>query len=108
MEKPFKKGLKVVWLVTQLISELENFYWSLSCKKWQGAIRNKKIEDIVWAAIIEAKSIANEDVLFLEDMQVALVKSSTSANDTHVVEKFMGEDCFCTCGSGTRGNTCKH
>lgn len=69
----------------------------------------KKIEDIVWAAIIGACSICNEDVTFIEDDTMALVKSLSSPDgDTHVVEKFMGEDCFCTCGFGTHGNTCKH
>lgn len=60
MEKPFKVGRKVVRLVTQLVNNLEHFFWCLSCIKWQGRVRNKNIENYVWSAIRKARTIGTD------------------------------------------------
>ncbi|CAM6089789.1 unnamed protein product [Calypogeia fissa] len=106
--KPSKVGRKVVWLVEQLVGELEHHYWCMSCLKWQGRVRNRKIEDIIWKAIVKARSIPTCDVKFGEDGNIAFVRSQKKPEEWHVVEGYETQSCVCTCGSSIQGNTCKH
>lgn len=108
-DKPYKIGRKVVWLVCQLVSDVENYFWTMDNLKWQGAVRNKKIEDIVWAAIHKARTIPDADVRFEEDGDIARVRSQTPPHEEwHALENYMQEECVCSCGQGLQGNTCKH
>ncbi|CAM6123367.1 unnamed protein product [Calypogeia fissa] len=107
--KPCKVGLKVVWLVEQLVGQLEHHYWCISCLKWQGRVRNCKIEDIIWKAIVKARSIPDADVTYGEDDNVAFVRSQKKPDEWHIVEGYETSSCVCTCGSSIQGiNTCKH
>lgn len=109
MEKPFKRGRKIVWLVTQLVSELEHFYWCMSCMKWQGRVRNKNIENYVWAAILKARNIPDEHVIWLSDGKSAQVRSQTEGKGgSHMVQDYESPHCLCTCSQAVQGNMCKH
>ncbi|CAM6098660.1 unnamed protein product [Calypogeia fissa] len=108
LEKTSKVGRKIVWLVEQLVHQLEHYYWCMSCMKWQGRVRNRKIEDIIWKAILKARTIPDQDVTFEEDGNIALVRSQKNPENWHAVEGWAGNACVCTCGSSVQGNTCKH
>lgn len=107
-EKSTKVGRKVVWLLEQLVNQLEYHYWCMSCMKWQGRVRNRKIEDIIWKAILKARNISDADVKYEEDGTVAFVRSQKKPQEWHVREGYLGDTCICTWGSSTQGNTCKH
>ncbi|CAM6099313.1 unnamed protein product [Calypogeia fissa] len=109
-EKPFKLGRKVLWLVTTLVNELEHFYWCMSCMKWQRRIRNRKIENYVWEAILKARDIPDDDVAFFDESDTAMVRSQTPPPQAewHVLENYGSEAFVCTCESSVQGNTCKH
>ncbi|CAM6084305.1 unnamed protein product [Calypogeia fissa] len=76
--------------------------------KWQGQVRNRKIKDIIWKAILKVRTIPHQDVKFEEDGNVAFVRSHKHPENWLVVEGWDGNGCVCTCGSSVQGNTCKH
>jgi hypothetical protein len=43
--------------------------------KWQGRVRNRKIEDIIWKTILKARNISVADVKYEEDGTIAFVRS---------------------------------
>ncbi|CAM6087283.1 unnamed protein product [Calypogeia fissa] len=71
-------------------------------------VRNRYIKDIIWRAIIKARSIPDSYVSYDHEAKIALVRSQSKREDWHAVEGYDGHNCICTCGSSVQGNTCKH
>ncbi|CAM6104900.1 unnamed protein product [Calypogeia fissa] len=82
--------------------------WHHRVHRW-GRVRNKNIENYVWAAILRAREIPDTDVTFFPDSDTAMVRSQTPPMvEWHVLERYNYENCICTCDSSVQGNTCKH
>lgn len=108
-DKAVVQGRTMTWLLNAML-RLENFYWCTSRVKWQGRIRNRKIEEQVWNTIHRARAIPDCDVILMqhEGQKIARVKSVSIAGKEHLVVNYDKDTCTCTCGLSVQGNSYKH
>lgn len=88
-DKANVQGRTISWLLVATM-RLESFYWCTSGQKFQGRIRNHKIEELVQNTIHKTRAIPDCDIILMEHegQKFARVKSVFTLGKEHIVANY--------------------